>query len=219
MSEVLKNNNTKQNTITTIEIAGMMNMKHYKVLEKLDGTKDGKTKGLINVLNDGKYQLQKYFLLSYYKDKSGKKNKCYICTLNGVKMLLDNFRNYKNKFYLLKWYENNTNMNDEIILYERKEIEFIYALEQALSPLSIIGIRQYQILQYYIDYYIPSIKLAIEYDENNHKYYTYEKQELRQEKIEKELGCKFIRLSDANDNYYNIGLVVKEIINIKKEAT
>ena len=218
MSEVLKNNNTKQNTITTIEIAKMMNMKHYKVLEKLDGTKDGKTKGLINVLNDGKYQLQKYFLLSYYKDKSGKKNKCYICTLNGVKMLLDNFRNYKNKFYLLKWYENNTNMNDEIILYERKEIEFIYALEHALSPLSIIGIRQYQILQYYIDYYIPSIKLAIEYDENNHKDYTYEKQELRQEKIEKELGCKFIRLSDANDNYYNIGLVVKEIINIKKEA-
>lgn len=218
MSEVLKNNNTKQNTITTIEIAEMMNMKHYKVLEKLDGTKDGKTKGLINVLNDGKYQLQKYFLLSYYKDKSGKKNKCYICTLNGVKMLLDNFRNYKNKFYLLKWYENNTNMNDEIILYERKEIEFIYALEQALSPLSIIGIRQYQILQYYIYYYIPSIKLAIEYDENDHKDYTYEKQELRQEKIEKELGCKFIRLSDTNDNYYNIGLVVKEIINIKKEA-
>ena len=87
-----------------------------------------------------------------------------------------------------------------------------------MSPLSIIGIRQYQILQYYIDYYIPSIKLAIEYDENNHKDYTYEKQELRQEKIEKELGCKFIRLSDANDNYYNIGLVVKEIINIKKEA-
>ena len=65
MNEILKNNNTKQNTITTIEIAEMMNMKHYKVLEKLDGTKDGKTKGLINVLNDGKYQLQKYFLLSY----------------------------------------------------------------------------------------------------------------------------------------------------------
>ena len=218
MSEVLKNNNTKQNTITTIEIAEMMNMKHYKVLEKLDGTKDGKTKGLINVLNDGKYQLQKYFLLSYYIDKSGKKNKCYICTLNGVKLLLDNFRNYKNKFYLLKWYENNTNMNDEIILYERKEIEFVNALEKVLSQISIVGIRQYSVLQYHIDYYIPSIKLAIEYDENDHKDYTYEKQELRQEKIEKELGCKFIRLSDANDNYYNIGLVVKEIINIKKEA-
>ena len=216
-NEIMKNDSTK-NTITTIEIAEMMNMKHYKVLEKLDGTKDGKTKGLINILNDGEYQLEKYFFASYYKDKSGKKNKCYICTLNGVKLLLDNFRNYKNKFYLLKWYENNTNMNDEIILYERKEIEFVNALEKVLSQISIVGIRQYSVLQYHIDYYIPSIKLAIEYDENDHKDYTYEKQELRQEKIEKELGCKFIRLSDANDNYYNIGLVVKEIINIKKEA-
>ena len=217
-NEIMKNDSTK-NTITTIEIAQMMNMKHYKVLEKLDGTKDGKTKGLINILNDGEYELEKYFFVSYYIDICGKKNKCYICTLNGVKLLLDNFRNYKNKFYLLKWYENNTNMNDEIILYERKEIEFVNALGKVLSQISIVGIRQYSVLQYHIDYYIPSIKLAIEYDENDHKDYTYEKQELRQEKIEKELGCKFIRLSDANDNYYNIGLVVKEIINIKKEAS
>lgn len=218
MNEILKNNNAKQNTITTIEIAEIMNMKHYKVLEKLDGTKDGKTKGIITFFNNGKYKFEDFFILSSYKDKSGKENKCYICTVSGVKLLLDNFRNYKNKYNLLKWYENNSSKNDNIILYERKEIEFINALDQVLSPLSIIGIRQYQILQYHIDYYIPSIRLAIEYDENDHKYYTYEKQELRQEKIEKELGCKFIRLSDGNDNYYNIGLVVKEIMNIVKEA-
>ena len=166
MNEIIQSNKTKQNTITTLEIAQMMNMKHYKVLEKLDGTKDGKTKGLINILNDGEYKLEKYFFVSYYKDKSGKKNKCYICTLNGVKLLLDNFRNYKNKFYLLKWYENNTNMNDEIILYDRKEIDFINGLEKVLFQMSIVGIRQYSVLQYHIDYLAlfsinPLIKLTL----------------------------------------------------------
>ncbi len=40
------NGNLQRNksTITTLEIAEMLNMKHYKVLEKLEETKDGKTK-------------------------------------------------------------------------------------------------------------------------------------------------------------------------------
>lgn len=33
----------KNTTITTLEIANMLEMKHYKILEKLEGTKDGKT--------------------------------------------------------------------------------------------------------------------------------------------------------------------------------
>lgn len=197
----------------------MMGRKHYKILERIQGTKDNKTLGLLEIIKQQNLDENNYFVKSSYKDKKNESRICYDCTLNGVKMLIDNFRNYKNKFKLIEWYESHTNRNDNIILYERKEIEFINALEQVLSPLSIIGIRQYQILQYHIDYYIPSIRLAIEYDENDHKYYTYEKQELRQEKIEKELGCKFIRLSDGNDNYYNIGLVVKEIMNIVKEAS
>lgn len=40
------------NTITTLEIADMLEMKHYKILEKLEGTKDGKTKGIIKILTD-----------------------------------------------------------------------------------------------------------------------------------------------------------------------
>lgn len=216
-NEIIRNDVTK-NTITTLEIAEMLGMKHYKVLEKIQGTKDNKTLGLLKIIKQLNLNEKKYFIKSSYKDKKNQSRVCYNCTLNGVKMLIDNFRNYKNKFKLIDWYENNTNRNDNIILYERKEIEFVNALEKVLSQMSIVGIRQYSVLQYHIDYYIPSIKLAIEYDENDHKDYTYEKQELRQEKIEKELGCKFIRLSDANDNYYNIGLVVKEIINIKKEA-
>ena len=38
----------------------------------------------------------------------------------------------------------------------------------------------------------------------------------RQRNIEKELGCRFIRVSDNNTNAYNIGLVIKKIFNINK---
>ena len=102
-------------------------------------------------------------------------------------------------------------------LHSREEIEFLDQLEQALQPFNIKGIRQYSILSYRIDYYIPSLKIAIEYDENEHSNYTYEQQEGRQRNIEKELGCRFIRVSDKNTDSYNIGFVIKNIFNINKD--
>ena len=33
-------------------------------------------------------------------------------------------------------------------------------------------------------------------------------------KIEKELGCRFIRISDKNTDEYNIGYVIKEIFEL-----
>ena len=100
------------------------------------------------------------------------------------------------------------------ILSSRKEIEFINQLEEALEPFDIKGIRQFSILSYRIDYYIPSLKVAIEYDENAHKNYSYEAHEGRQQEIEKKLGCRFIRVFDKNTNSYNIGFVIKNIFNI-----
>lgn len=100
------------------------------------------------------------------------------------------------------------------LLHSREEIEFLDQLEQALQPFNIKGIRQYGILSYRIDYYIPSLKVAIEYDENEHKYYNYAAHEGRQQEMKKVLGCKFIRVSDKNTNSYNIGYVIKNIFNI-----
>lgn len=95
-----------------------------------------------------------------------------------------------------------------------KETNFLYELEESLKSFNIKGIRQYHVLSYRIDYYIPSLNIAIEYDENNHKNYTYEQHKGRQKKIEKELGCKFIRISDSKSNSYNIGYVIKNIFNL-----
>lgn len=99
-----------------------------------------------------------------------------------------------------------------ILVKQRKEIGFLTTLEESLTPFRINGVRQYSILNYRIDYYIPSLNIAIEYDENCHKNYSYENQELRQKKLEDKLGCKFIRVSDKNSDAYNIGFVINEIL-------
>lgn len=106
------------------------------------------------------------------------------------------------------------NLKEKFVLTSRKEIEFIDQLEETLKPFNLIGIRQYKINSYKIDYYIPSLNLAIEYDENDHKSYSYEAHEGRQKEIEDILNCRFIRVTDDNTNNFNIGLVLKEMFNM-----
>lgn len=96
----------------------------------------------------------------------------------------------------------------------RKEVVFLDKLEESLKPFNIKGIRQYGILSYRIDYFIPSLNIAIEYDENNHNSYTYEAHEGREKEIKEILNCKFIRVTDYNTDEYNIGYIIKSIFNL-----
>lgn len=85
----------KQNTITTLEIAEMMEVRHQKVLEKLEGRKDGTQKGIVQVLTEHQMVLSDYFILSSYKDSSGKENKCYNVTKLGCDFLANKFTGEK----------------------------------------------------------------------------------------------------------------------------
>lgn len=100
-------------------------------------------------------------------------------------------------------------------IYIHKANKFFDILEVALMVFDIRGIREYKVLNYRIDYYIPSLNIAIEYDENNHKGYSYEQHEGRQKEIEKELGCRFIRVTDEKEYNINANVVVKEIVKIR----
>ena len=101
-NEIMKNDSTK-NTITTIEIAEMLGMKHYKILEKLDGTKDGKTKGIIDILTHHDFVVSDYFMPSTYKDASGKENKCYLVTKLGCDFLANKFTGEKGILFTAKY--------------------------------------------------------------------------------------------------------------------
>lgn len=117
----------------------------------------------------------------------------------------------------IQWLSSENLITPKLSVHARKEIEFLDELEDALSPFNIKGIRQYSVMgnKYRIDYYIPSLNTTIEYDENKHRNYSYEKHEGRQKEIENQLKCRFIRISENNTNSYNIGFVIKNIFNIQ----
>lgn len=100
MNEVLKH---PQNTITTLEIAEMLEMKHYKILEKLEGTKDGKTKGIINILNAHDFVVVEYFIKSSYEDTKGEKRPCYLVTKLGCDFLANKFTGEKGILFTAKY--------------------------------------------------------------------------------------------------------------------
>lgn len=135
----------------------------------------------------------------------------------GIQDLISNCKTRSEQYLynFIQWLLSENLITSKLSIHVRKEIEFLDELEDALSPFNIKGIRQYSVIdnKYRIDYYIPSINVAIEYDENNHRDYSYEEHEGRQKEIEDQLKCKFIRISDDNTNSYNIGFVIKNIFN------
>lgn len=209
--------NAKVQTIPSYEVAEMLEVKHGKILRTIDGGID--RKGIIEVLINLNIDVNEYFIKSSYKDAKGETRKCYECTKKGCELICQKSTGKKGYLLANKLQKLFPSEKDSMsLLYvDRPEITFINDLEEALKPFNIRGIRQYSILSYRIDYYIPSLKIAIEYDENDHKNYSYEAHEGRQQEIEKKLGCRFIRVSDKNTNSYNIGLIIKNIFNIKTE--
>lgn len=114
MNEIIKSNKTKQNTITTIEIAEMLGMKHYKILEKLDGTKDGKTKGIIVILNAHDFVVDDYFIKSSYIDAKGETRPCYLVTKLGCDFLANKFTGEKGIIFTAKYVKRFNEMEQAI---------------------------------------------------------------------------------------------------------
>lgn len=95
--------NIEQKTITSVEVAEMMETEHYKILEKLEGTKDGKTKGIIPVMTAHNFVVSEYFIENTYKDASGKENKCYSITKMGCDFLANKFTGEKGILFTAKY--------------------------------------------------------------------------------------------------------------------
>lgn len=85
---------------------------------------------------------------------------------------------------------------DVVIVRDRNEIKFGSSIiANMFSAYTIIP--QYPVLGYRIDWYIPELNLAIEYDELHHSTPANTAADAeRQAAIEKELGCKFIRYKE-----------------------
>ena len=94
---------------------------------------------------------------------------------------------------------------------ERSIIEKIQTVFLAEEKL-----LQHSVFTYRIYIYFPDHKLAVEIDEIGHRNVHYEIQ--RQNAIEKELNCKFIRINPDKENF-NVFVEISKIQNHITEST
>lgn len=78
-------NDLRKATLTTLEVAEMMETEHSKIIRKLEGSSD--RKGFIQILTEAQMGVSDYFIPSIYRDASGKENKCYEVTRMGCDFL------------------------------------------------------------------------------------------------------------------------------------
>lgn len=86
MEEIIKNQNA---TLSSLEVAEMLDMEHWKLLRKLHGEdKNGKhINGILEILANNDFVVSDYFIKDSYKDVSGKENVCYQITKMGCEFL------------------------------------------------------------------------------------------------------------------------------------
>lgn len=103
-------NNLRKTTITTLEVAEMMEMPHADILKKIEGRKD--RKGYIQMMTEGQMSVSDFFIPSSYKDASGKENKCYGVTKLGCDFLANKSTGEKGVLftarYVKRFYEMET---------------------------------------------------------------------------------------------------------------
>lgn len=167
--------------------------------------------------------------------KSGKEYKsirwdrlvAYLSRVDGVSK--NSFLNKEQILYLVNISNNNISSSflknkinkiygkSTAIPVKRKEIEFCDVLMDQLDVFGFDLVCQKQCMGYRIDFYIPKIKLAIEYDEGHHlNKANIISDSIRQAEIEKKLGCTFIRLDHNDSHAKNAAIVLKQIFLTNK---
>lgn len=104
-------------TITTLEIAEMMEIRHSDIVRRLEGreSKGKHIKGIIEILAERQMALSDFFAPSTYQDSSGKENKCYKCTRMGCEFLANKFTGEKG------------------IIFTARYVKKFHEMEQAIS--------------------------------------------------------------------------------------
>ena len=130
-------------TIDSREVAEMMSKEHKALLKDIQGSKDGKSIGIIPTLLGAKFDLSNYFIESSYKDSSGKLNKCYLVTKMGCELLGNKQQGEKGILFTAKYVERFNQMegtiknkelalaNKEIEKLESMVFEFKNSIEEA----------------------------------------------------------------------------------------
>lgn len=184
----------KKETMSSLEIAELTGKRHADVMRDIR-TLLGKGIG------------ESDFKLASYKDAKGEYRSLFYITKNGVSFLNQHYCN-----------KDLANICGQKILVRatRFEVSFGNILVPVLKEMGLDVERQFIVGKFKIDFYIPKINVAIEYDEEQHNTGTnimLDKQ--REDYIKSVLKCKFIRVSYENSDAKNVGKILNKIAKIR----
>lgn len=108
-------------SLTTLEIAEMMEMQHWQILRKLDGreVKGKHIKGYVEILADNQMVVSDFFIRTTYKDESGKENPCYKVTRMGCEFLANKFTGEKGVVFTALYVKRFHEMEEKLWRNER----------------------------------------------------------------------------------------------------
>ncbi|WP_317817913.1 Rha family transcriptional regulator [Clostridium tetani] len=146
MENKIMNINNDNLTIDSREVANMMEIDHYKVLRKLEGSKD--RKGYIKILTDSQMGVSDYFIKSSYKDESGKENRCYLFTKMGCEFIANKFTGEKGILFTAKYVKIFNQMEQKIksnqLVLANKEIQELKNTVNEFKRLTEEAKQQYK---------------------------------------------------------------------------
>ncbi len=106
-------NNLRKATLTTLEVAEMMEIPHGDLLKKLEGRKD--RKGYVQILNEGQMSVDDFFYKSSYLDAKGEKRPCYEVTRLGCDFLANKSTGEKGVLFTARYVKRFHEMEAQII--------------------------------------------------------------------------------------------------------
>ncbi len=135
-------------------------------------------------------EISRYFIESSYISKDGRRLIQYEMDDIGVDIIKNRFK-YN-------------------VRSARFEYKYLNEIQDFLNLMNIEYIPQYPVDNYRIDLYIPKYNLAIEIDEEEHKYKKdYDLK--RQSYIENQIHCKFVRVNEGESCGCAIAKITKEL--------
>lgn len=195
--------------INSREVAKMVDIKPRHLNETI-------RRIFLKIDNKLKENFKEVFVDTYNTKNISQKAFSFDLTLDGVKLILDNKRKTPKMQPLYDFYNKHSNESHKVILSSRFEDEFFNKLKLTLEAMDVeielqkhvkIGNKNYR-----LDGYLPKYNLVIEYDEKHHKF--NKKEDLKREKnIKSILNCDFVRLDYEENDNYNIGLVMKKLMD------
>jgi very-short-patch-repair endonuclease len=141
-------------------------------------------------------EYEEHFVIGQYKASNGKHNKRYIMSDIAYNIMSEKFK-YNIRSQRLEY------------IFGNEIYDYFSKLGYTIETQKLVCNK------YKVDFYIESLNLVIEYDEEHHKIKDNNKNDkLRQKTIEKELKCSFIRIPETISIGEAIGIITKYILKI-----